>query len=804
MKHASRITYHASRITPHASLFLFLFAIYLLTYTPRINSSDGLAMFATAESLVRRGALDIEQIRWMDLQQGTFGLDGLLYSRKGIGVPVGLLPLTWLGLVIPWWGMVSASLLFNAVVTALTAVVLSAYLQQLGFASNTGLIVALTFGLSTLAWPYAKSLFSDPFSGLLLLAAASALLKYSRGAEGQGGRGEINRSPAPPLPRSPALLPAFLAGLFLGWNIATRYAEAVFVPVFGLLLLYYLLNVQRLTFNILPALLAFSAPILTIGLGLIAFNLSRYGDPFNTGYLPNETFSGLLWQGLAGQLFSPGRGLFLYCPIFLLSLVGFWPFFRRYRPEAIVTLSVIVIHLLLYGKWFMWHGGYAWGPRFLVPTLPFWAVFLAPVAAKAFPAKRGGEDTGGENLPSFPSLHRLLASSPHRLIFLSLAGLGLIPQLLSVAIDFAPFQNSLLETGLPLFDPQTFFDPQFSPFIGAWHFVSLDSLDLAWLWQGRLNGWLLLILIANIILTAYNLRVSGASEREKMGRGWDGSSGLKGIFIRKLPLICSLFTLGTVALLLTYAHTLPPPPLQQAVAALNEGVRPADAVITNDPEITMPFAELYKGRAPVLGLQSGGHPLLNNGGQRVREMIANHAQIWWLPGGLAPDQSAVEEILMMNGFRARNDTFEGERLALFAFPRYGSVKQVAINVIFAEQIKLSGVDYLPQAAAGAALPVQLNWQALTPLNEDYHVFIHLVNDTGQLTAQADGQPGLWFRPTSTWATDETVGDRHGLWLPPQTAPGNYALRVGLYRPADGQRLHLTSGGEFVELPVTIY
>ncbi|MCB0153965.1 MAG: hypothetical protein KDF65_04145, partial [Anaerolineae bacterium] len=43
------------------ALFLFLFAVYLLTYTPRINASDGLAMFATAESLVRRGALDIEQ-----------------------------------------------------------------------------------------------------------------------------------------------------------------------------------------------------------------------------------------------------------------------------------------------------------------------------------------------------------------------------------------------------------------------------------------------------------------------------------------------------------------------------------------------------------------------------------------------------------------------------------------------------------------------------------------------------------------------------------------------------------------------
>ena len=102
---------HKWQITPYLSLFLFLFSIYLLTYTPRINSSDGLAMFSTAESLVRRGALDIEQIRWMGLQQGTYGLDGLLYSRKGIGVPIGLLPLAWLGLVTPVYARVGRKLI---------------------------------------------------------------------------------------------------------------------------------------------------------------------------------------------------------------------------------------------------------------------------------------------------------------------------------------------------------------------------------------------------------------------------------------------------------------------------------------------------------------------------------------------------------------------------------------------------------------------------------------------------------------------------------------------------------------------
>jgi hypothetical protein len=812
--HVSPLTYHPSRITPHTphlALFLFLFSVYLLSYTPRINSSDGLAMFSTAESIVRRGALDIEQIRWMELQQGTFGLDGLLYSRKGIGVPIGLLPLTWLGLVGPWWGTVGASLLFNAIMTALTAVLLSAYLQELGFSRRTGLIVALTFGLTTLAWPYAKSLFSDPFSGFLLLAAAYSLLKFSRRAGEQGSRGEAGFSSAPSLLRSPALLYPFLAGLCLGWNVATRYAEALFVPVFGLLLLYYMGSGTRgrgsvssqfkpwpLSPNAWLPILAFSVPLLVVGLALIAFNLSRYGDPFNTGYLPNETFSGILWQGLAGQLFSPGRGLFLYCPIFLLSLVGFWPFFRRYQAEAIAALSVILIHLFLYGKWFMWHGGYAWGPRFMVPTLPFWAIFLAPVVAQAFPEAQSSEAAKQRNFP------RALTSSPLRLTFLILAALSLIPQLLSVAIDFSPFQNSLLDAGLPLFDPQTFFDPRYSPFVGAWKFINLDSLDVAWAWQGQVNGWLLVVLVFNMILAAFNLRESAvATQAEKTGRGLNGSGGFKAFLGQTISLICILSTLGTVAFLLAHTHSLPPQPLTQAVAALNEGVRPGDAVITNDPEIAIPFAELYKGRAPVLGLQSSGFPLPGEVTRRLNETMAAHQQVWWLPHGIPSEESAVEQMLMRAGFRARNDDFAGQRLVLFAFPTNLPANLTPLKAEFEQHITLIEADYPPQALANAVLPIELHWQTGAALGEDYHVFIHLVDQDGHLVAQADGQPVLWTRPTTTWAVGETIIDRYGLWLPPQTAPGPYQLRVGLYHPSDGRRLRLTTGEEWVKFTVLI-
>ena len=783
--HVSRLAFYLTGYTLPVALFLFLFAIYLLTYTPQINSSDGQAMFATAESLVRRGALDIEQIRWMGLQQGTYGLDGLLYSRKGIGVSLALLPLTWLGLVVPGFGPVGVSLLFNAIVTALTAVLLLAYLQALGFSRRIGLIVALTFGLASLAWPYAKSLFSDPLAGLLLLAAAYVLLKLRLTLT--VAEAENDLAPASQFTVSTSLIVLFgypfLAGLFLGWNVATRYAEAVVLPVYGLLLLYYLgpghgnmLAMFRLrlpTRNFWLPIFAFSAPVLLIGLGLIGYNVSRYGDPFNTGYLPNETFSAVLWQGLAGQLISPGRGLLLFCPIFILSLGGLPAFFRRYRAEAMVAVAVILVHLLLYGKWFMWHGGFAWGPRFMIPTLPFWAIFLAPVARRAF-------DQGGAL----------------KLVFVSLAALGLIPQLLSVAIDSGPYQAWLLDTGLPLFAPRTFFDPQYSPFLQAWGFITGDVLDLAWAWHGQINGWLLAALLINIIITGFYLkRQAPYDDRLSHGR-LAGPNALLGLSILAIG-----STLLAVIFLLVHTHRLPARSLQTAIEVLNANVRPDDAVITNDPEIALDFAERYKGRAPVLGLNNGGVPLPEDVNRRLADTIAQHQQIWWLPNWLPSADSAIEQTLRETGLQARNDSFGSQRLALFVFPT--DLSATSTHLTFADLINLTEIARPDRSAGGAALPIELHWQVLAPIDQDYHVFIHLLAADGHLIAQTDGQPAQWTRPTSTWTVGETVIDRHGLWIPPQAEPGSYELLVGLYRPADNERLHLPDGSDAARFQVTI-
>jgi uncharacterized membrane protein len=736
------------------ALFLFLCSVYLFTYTPHINSSDGLAMFSTAESIIRRGALDIEQIRWMGLQQGSYGLDGLLYSRKGIGVPLGLLPLSWLGFVIPAFGMVTTSLLFNIIITALTAVIIMAYLQEIGFDSSTGLIIALTYGLSTLAWPYAKSLFSDPFAGLMLLSAAYCLLKYKN------------------LPRSKLWWP-FLASLFLAWNVAARYAEAVFLPLFGIYLLHKIPS-RRWP----KPIIAYSMPIIITGLLLLSFNLTRYGNMFNTGYLPNESFSGVLWQGVAGQLISPARGLLLYCPIFILSFIGMRLSWQRFRAETALALGIIIVHLLLYGKWFMWHGGYAWGPRFLIPTLPFWAIFLAPIVAQ-------------------------MQTTSLKLVYIILFILGLIPQLLSVMIDFSPFQNSLLDSGLPLFAPQTFFEWQYSPFIKAWNFINWHSLDLIWAWQGDIKWILLLLLINNILLTGFALYQATNTMFSMSKFAVAEESGANSSANFDTHFIATLSTILTMAFLLIQAHSLPATSIQQTVTTLNHDSRSVDAIIINQPELTLSFAELYKGHAPILGLNQANFPLPADIDRRLNETISQHEQIWWLPNWLPPGESAIEQNLLATGFSVREHDFEGQRLRLFSFPAELPIHSIPDGTIFGSRIRLIKIAYPPQTQSKMSFPIEFHWQAEQAIDENYHIFIHLVNDDGNPSSQTDGQPVNWTYPTSTWSISETIIDRHALWIPANTSPGNYRVRTGWYQPTNGQRLQLPDGRDAIEFAVRI-
>jgi len=730
------------------ALFLFLFSIYLLTYSPRFDSSDGLAMFATAESLVRRGEWDADQIRWMGLGQGIFGPDGHLYVRKGVGVSLLALPLVWLGMIVPIWGAATTVLLFNALVTAATGALVLLYVREQGYDDWVALIAGLTFGLATPAWPYAKTFFSDPLAGLCLVGAALALLRFRKSSH---------------------VVYAFWAGVALSVAVAARYANATLIPLYGLLLINYQITnhespISNFRSRAWRAWAAFGMPLVVTAAAIAYYNLARYGDPFNTGYLPEESFSGVWLQGIAGLLVSPGRGLFLYAPVLVFSLLAVPAFFRRHRAEAALAWAVILLHVLLYGKWFMWHGGYAWGPRFIVPTLSFFVVGMAP------------------------AIECVKKAGYWRLGFLALAILSTLIQVLGLSVHFELFQTRLLDTGLPLFAPITFFALRYSPLFGQLQFLRPEYLDFVWIANGQVNWLLLAGLVLAILVSGWELWRVGRLVRDR-------PSGFPAF--RSSNLIPFLAVVVVTAWLLARAHALQPDDLREAVAVLNAQATVANTVVTGTPDESSAFADLYKGRANVLGL-SAGDPFDMDTQAALAWTAKQHPRVWWLPNWLPPDDLEIEKWLMRHGFRAEDRSFGAQRLVLFYFPPQPLI-ETRIGAAFADAILLERVGTLPAVQPGGILPVVLGWEAIRPVSVDYHVFVHLLDAGGNRVAQSDGQPALWTRPTSRWSPGEPIEDRHALRLPPDLPPGDYTLIAGLYLPSSGERLLTDRGEAFVLL-----
>ncbi len=120
-------------------------------------------------------------------------------------------------------------------------------------------------------------------------------------------------------------------------------------------------------------------------------------------------------------------------------------------------------------------------------------------------------------------------------------------------------------------------------------------------------------------------------------------------------------------------------------------------------------------------------------------------------------------------------------------------------------INLRGVD-LPTAPlkSGGTLPFTLYWQSAAPITIDLTTFVHLLDEKGNLFAQADWQPqdSLGYLPTSAWQPNRGVIDPQTLSLA-NVPSGQYRLVVGWYYAVTGQRLPVTANDTVSAMAETV-
>jgi hypothetical protein len=121
-----------------------------------------------------------------------------------------------------------------------------------------------------------------------------------------------------------------------------------------------------------------------------------------------------------------------------------------------------------------------------------------------------------------------------------------------------------------------------------------------------------------------------------------------------------------------------------------------------------------------------------------------------------------------------------------------------VEVSLGDVVGLVGVRGVPESAVpGREIDLQLAWTALMEMEHAYRVYVHLLDENGDLLDQNDGEPVGWTRPTPGWAPGEVVVDPRPLNVPEGAPSGRYLIRVGLYDPDSGLRLTTPEGEDGV-------
>ncbi|MBK8899853.1 MAG: glycosyltransferase family 39 protein [Anaerolineaceae bacterium] len=114
-------------------------------------------------------------------------------------------------------------------------------------------------------------------------------------------------------------------------------------------------------------------------------------------------------------------------------------------------------------------------------------------------------------------------------------------------------------------------------------------------------------------------------------------------------------------------------------------------------------------------------------------------------------------------------------------------QSLAERPVFEGAFTLSGYQV---TASDGSLALLGYWEVLQPPQDDVKIFVHLLDETGQLISQHDGLDVAWqwLQPGDAFA------QLHVIPLPADLAAGAYALQLGLYHTVDGARLSLPVNG----------
>lgn len=391
---------------PQITVYLIIGLLYLLTikglygnlhpsgtdttaitsHKPPFETSMERGRYAQIVSLAESKNFDVNEFKEF-LKPDLAWYNNRFFSTFPPGVAVLALPFYITGKI---FGMAQVfAFATSTFFSVLTAIIIYATCKKLNLSNSTGIFVATVFSLSSVAWPYSVSLSAHTVSAFITILGLYSLISVLRS--------DTNSK-----------LHLAVIGFLTGLNFLIDYPNIlIFFPISLTAFLYKIVHItsdkeeyviEQNFLSKIPLILGFMLPITLF----VAFNMHYFQKPiaftntytikfleveginFNDIELSNKIFENRDYgnrfsieqtiQGINTLVFSKDRGLLQFSPIFLLAIPGFIILFKKHKLLAVVGIFTFLLNVLIYGSYDDPWGGWAFGPRYLIVSLPILAV----------------------------------------------------------------------------------------------------------------------------------------------------------------------------------------------------------------------------------------------------------------------------------------------------------------------------------------------------------------------------------------------------------------------------------------------
>jgi hypothetical protein len=183
----------------------------------------------------------------------------------------------------------------------------------------------------------------------------------------------------------------FFSGMFMGLAVLSR-PTALLVWFAG----YFIIVLRTFAKHGQLPIKSYIKPFILYTLGLIPcvlffvyYNNTYYQNISNQGYSSQLVGS---WLGnfpvsFLGVWFSPSKGILIYSPVFVFSLISLFIIIKDkiwYETDIIIYSSIVLLHTLIISLWKHWYGGWSFGYRMSSEIIPYLVLMLIPFVTSEY------------------------------------------------------------------------------------------------------------------------------------------------------------------------------------------------------------------------------------------------------------------------------------------------------------------------------------------------------------------------------------------------------------------------------------